>query len=101
MQPSRPAGAFILALAAHLSAAPALPPLEEAITATRDLWGEAALAQPNGPSYEFLAPLLPPPRYVNADFRHYPIILCPPARSRPARSSFAAAGTPARGPRRG
>ncbi len=78
MPPSLRAGALILALAAHLPAAPALPSLEEAITATRDLWGEAALAQPNGPSYEFLAPLLPPPRYVHADFRHYPIILCPP-----------------------
>ncbi len=64
--------------AAQLFAAPALPPLEEAVTAMRDVWGEAALAQPNGPSYEFLAPLLPPPRYVHADFRHYPIILCPP-----------------------
>lgn len=72
------------AFAAHLChaaasvASPALPPLEEAVTATRDVWGEAALAQPNGPSYEFLAPLLPPPRYVHADFRHYPVILCPP-----------------------
>ena len=47
--------------AAQLFAAPALPPLEEAVTAMRDVWGEAALAQPNGPSYEFLAPLLPPP----------------------------------------
>ena len=55
-----------------------LPSLEEAIAAKRDLWGEAAMAQPNGASYEFFAPLMPPPRYVNADFRHYPIVLCPP-----------------------
>jgi hypothetical protein len=41
----------------------------EALNATRDVWGEAAMAQPNGASYEFFAPLLPPPRYVNADFR--------------------------------
>ena len=59
-------------------AASNLPSLEEAIAARKDLWGEAAMAQPNGASYEFFAPLLPPPRYVNADFRHYPIVLSPP-----------------------
>jgi len=59
-------------------AATNLPTLEAAISARRDLWGEAAMAQPNGASYEFFAPLLPPPRYVNADFRYYPIVLCPP-----------------------
>lgn len=36
------------------------------------------MRQPNGPSYEFFAPLLPPPRYVNADFRYYPIVLSAP-----------------------
>ncbi len=36
------------------------------------------MVQPNGASYEFVAPLLPPPRYVNADFRHYPIVLSAP-----------------------
>ncbi len=46
--------------------------------ARRDVWGEAAMAQPNGASYEFFAPLLPPPRYVNADFRDYPIVLSAP-----------------------
>ena len=60
------------------SATAPLPSLTAALAASRDVWGEAALAQPNGASYEFLAPLLPPPRYVNADFRHYPIVLCPP-----------------------
>ena len=59
-------------------AATNLPSPEEAIAARKDLWGEAAMAQPNGASYEFFAPLLPPPRYVNADFRYYPIVLCPP-----------------------
>jgi hypothetical protein len=43
-----------------------------------DLWGELAMRQPNGPSYEFFAPLLPPLRYVNADFRFYPIVLSAP-----------------------
>ena len=99
MQPFRHAGAFILALAAQLSAAPAIPPLEEAITSTRDLWGEAALAQPNGPSYEFLAPLLPPPRYVNADFRHYPIILCPPGEIPSGPVEFRRGGDPGARPK--
>jgi hypothetical protein len=61
-------------------AAPAapLPSLAEALASGRDLWGEAAMARPNGASYEFFAPLLPPPRYVHADFRHYPLVLCAP-----------------------
>jgi hypothetical protein len=61
-----------------LAAATPLPTPAEALQATRDVWGEAAMAQPNGASYEFFAPLLPPPRYVNADFRHYPIVLSAP-----------------------
>jgi hypothetical protein len=65
-------------LARGAEPAPRLPSFAEVLASPRDLWGEAALAQPNGPSYEFFAPLLPPPRYVHADFRHYPIILCPP-----------------------
>ncbi len=40
-----------------------------------DLWGEAALKLPGGPSYEFFEKLLPPVRYVDARFRHYPINL--------------------------
>ena len=55
-----------------------LPPLETALASKLDLWGEAAMAQPNGASYAFFAPLLPPPRYVNADFRYYPIVLSAP-----------------------
>lgn len=51
---------------------------EEAMKSKRDLWGEAAMAEPNGASYELFAPLLPPPRYVNADFRYYPIVLSAP-----------------------
>ena len=61
-----------------LAIAAEAPSLEEALQSRRDVWGEAAMAEPNGASYEFLVPLLPPPRYVNADFRHYPIVLCPP-----------------------
>src|SRR5439155_11665344 len=51
----------------------------EAIASKTDLWGEAALKQPGGPSYEFFEKLLPPLRYVDADFRHYPINLSAPA----------------------
>lgn len=55
-----------------------LPSLEEALRSKLDVWGEAAMAQPNGASHEFFAPLLPPPRYVNADFRYYPMVLGTP-----------------------
>ena len=66
-------------LALHAAAPPAsLPSLETALASKLDLWGEAAMAQSNGASYEFFAPLLPPPRYVNADFRYYPIVLSAP-----------------------
>ncbi len=58
--------------------AKSLPSLEEALAAKKDVWGEAAMAQPNGASYEFFTALLAPPRYVNADFHYYPIVLCPP-----------------------
>src|SRR5437667_12728739 len=60
------------------TAGAALPPLSEAITSKIDLWGEAALRQTNGASYEFFENLLPPPRYVHADFRYYPIVLSAP-----------------------
>ena len=36
------------------------------------------MRQPNGASYEFFEKLLPPPRYVHADFRYYPIVLSAP-----------------------
>lgn len=55
-----------------------LPTLQEVLAAKTDLWGEAALRQPGGPSYQFFAGLLPPLRYVNAQFRHYPIVLSAP-----------------------
>src|SRR2546422_5045324 len=55
-----------------------LPSFADVVSSKKDLWGEAAMAQPNGPSYEFFEKLLPPPRYVNADFRFYPIVLSAP-----------------------
>jgi hypothetical protein len=50
----------------------------EVIESKADLWGDAALKQRGGPSYEFFEKLLPPIRYVDADFRHYPIVLSAP-----------------------
>lgn len=55
-----------------------LPTLGEVVASRKDAWGEAAMAEPNGASYEFFRDLLPPPRYVNADFRYYPLVLSPP-----------------------
>ena len=53
--------------------------------ALSDVWGAAARAQADGPSYEFFKDLLPPLRYVNTEFRHYPIVLSSPAGSIKAR----------------
>jgi hypothetical protein len=52
---------------------------KEMAESLRDLWAEAALRQPDGPSFEFFKDLLPPLRNVNTDFRHYPIVLGAPA----------------------
>jgi hypothetical protein len=56
----------------------AVPTTQEVLTSKLDLWGETALHQPGGPSYEFFEKLLPPVRYVDARFRHYPINLSAP-----------------------
>jgi hypothetical protein len=93
---SRLFSALLLALP-PLSAAPVLPTLAEALASPLDLWGEAALRQPDGPSYEFFAPLLPPPRYVNADFRHYPIVLSAPGAAVKARLISNGSGVNLRG----
>jgi hypothetical protein len=77
-----PAGALFICITLAMSAPAAAPPatasFDEMVNSGRDVWGEAAMAQPNGASYEFFEHLLPPPRYVNADFRHYPIVLSAP-----------------------
>ncbi len=62
-----------------------IPTLDEAVASKFDLWGEAAMGQSNGPSYEFFKPLIPPLHYVNADFHHYPIVLSSPATTVKAR----------------
>lgn len=66
-------------------AAASWPGTAEAFASPRDLWGEAAMKELNGPSYAFFEKLLPPLRYVSAEFRHYPIVLGPPGGPRKAR----------------
>src|SRR4029078_4088393 len=46
--------------------------------ARTDVWGDAAMRQQDGASYEFFRDLLPPLRWVNTEFRHYPIVLSGP-----------------------
>jgi hypothetical protein len=52
--------------------------VQEMIDSATDAWGDAAMRQPNGASYEFFKDLLPPVRWVNAEFRDYPIVLSAP-----------------------
>src|SRR5437773_12395194 len=79
------------------SAQNGLPSFADAVSSRKDLWGEAAMAQPNGPSYEFFEKLLPPPRYVNADFRFYPIVLSAPNTRTKARLISNGSGVNVRG----
>lgn len=60
-------------------AADRLPTAQEMADSLTDVWGEAAIRQPGGPSYEFFKDLLPPLRYANTAFRHYPIVLSAPS----------------------
>jgi hypothetical protein len=60
------------------TASPQLPSVQEMIASRTDVWGDAAMRQPNGANYEFFENLLPPLRWVNTDFRHYPIVLSAP-----------------------
>ncbi len=64
---------------------PKLATVQEMAASLQDLWGEAALRQPEGPSYEFFKDLLPPLRYVNTAFHHYPIVLSAPSAAVKAR----------------
>jgi len=74
-----------LVVQAVSAAPPNTATLEAALAAQEDVWGLAAMRQPNGASYEFFADLLPPLRYVNAQFRHYPIVLSAPGALQKAR----------------
>src|SRR5580765_3345066 len=72
------AAGFSSIAATHDSKPVYFPTVQEAVLDRKDVWGEAAMAQTNGATYEFFEKLLPPPRYVNADFRYYPITLSAP-----------------------
>src|ERR1044071_4704629 len=54
------------------------PRQEKIQNAKIDLLGEPALKLSGGPSYEYFRDLLPPLRYVDANFKYYPITLCAP-----------------------
>src|SRR5262249_33516444 len=84
-------------LHAESPAKPNAPTLTEMIAASRDLWGEMAMARPNGASYEFFEPLLPPLRYVHADFRYYPLVLSAPRATTKARLISNGSGVNLRG----
>lgn len=81
-------GMFVIVLEGRMAACADEKPLPspramaESLT---DVWAEAAIRQPGGPSYEFFRDLLPPLRYVNTAFRHYPIVLSAPAATVKAR----------------
>src|SRR5437868_11189579 len=66
-------------LAARAEPPRGIPSPQEMAAAREDVWAEAAIRQPGGPSYEFFKDLLPPLRYVNTAFRHYPLALSAPA----------------------
>jgi hypothetical protein len=83
--------------AAEPQPAKKLPTLDEVIASGHDLWGEAAMAQPNGASYEFFEPLLVPLRYVHADFRYYPLVLSAPRAKTKARLVSNGSGVNLRG----
>jgi hypothetical protein len=59
-------------------AAEPIPTPVEMAASKLDLWGNIALRQPGGPTYEFFANIIPPMRYVDADFLHYPIVMSAP-----------------------
>ncbi len=67
------------------AAARDLAPVQEMIASRTDVWGDAARRQPDGASYEFFKDLLPPLRWVNTEFRHYPIVLSAPRSPHKAR----------------
>jgi hypothetical protein len=73
------------AIAAAADPAPFPRTAAEMMALRTDVWAEAAIRQPGGPSYEFFRDLLPPLRYVNTAFRHYPIVLSAPGAAVKAR----------------
>src|SRR5437870_8780184 len=74
-----------IAASAEPAAKQAVPSFAEVVASGPDVWGELAMQQPNGASYEFFEPILPPPRYVHADFRYYPLVHSAPQAKTKAR----------------
>src|SRR5438874_543509 len=68
---------IILYFAAYRAARCEITP-QQIIESKTDILGEAALHAPGGPSYEFFEKVLPPLRYVDALYKHYPIVLAAP-----------------------
>jgi hypothetical protein len=78
--------AIVVVFAIGLSAcSPFKQSSKDVLDTNVDVWGEAALKQPGGPTYEFFRDLLPPLRYVDANFRVYPITLSAPGNPTKAR----------------
>jgi hypothetical protein len=71
--------AMLAILLAALAPQASAQTVDEVLKSKIDLWGEAALKQPDGPTYEFFENKLAPFRYVEAPFRVYPIVLGAPA----------------------
>src|SRR6266566_175725 len=69
---------FIVVWLGGYCAVCAQPTPQQIIESKSDILGEAALQQPGGPSYEFFEKVLPPLRYVDARYKHYPIVLAAP-----------------------
>jgi hypothetical protein len=69
---------FIVVWLGGCSAACAQSTPQQIIESKTDILGEASLQQPGGPSYEFFEKALPPLRYVDAPYKHYPIVLAAP-----------------------
>src|SRR6478736_4137796 len=69
---------FIVVWVGGCCAVCAQPTPQQIIESKTDILGDAALKQPGGPSFEFFADKLPPLRYVDALFKHYPIVLAAP-----------------------
>jgi len=87
----RTLGVFFVAFAVGTAVADPLPTPAQMAAAREDVWGEAALRHPDGPSYEFFKDLLPPLKYTNTAFRHYPIVLSAPLA--PVKARFVSNGS--------
>src|SRR3954454_5323130 len=64
---------------------PSVRDVDIALKAKEDFWGQIAVHQRGGPSYEFFSQLMPPVRYVDTAVRHYPIVLSAPGAMMKAR----------------